>query len=208
MDPVPVMGMKNPTGGARAIATTHLAFRAITIEKIAAANHATIVITRRVTTHARTTGVRNCLAVVPITKAIIVPTSRTARFNRTIKERVHINYNMLPYQHLLPICIIAMVYHTVFWRNMFALKGGISDTQSPSELVLNRKLNFNALCKVEFGQYVQTHKKHINEMQPRNLGAIATRPSNNAGAYNFISLSTSWHINRHSWTVHCPECSC
>ena len=37
-------------------------------------------------------------------------------------------------------------------------------------------------------------------MQERTLGAIATRPSNDAGAYYFISLSTGRKINRKSWT--------
>ena len=79
---------------------------------------------------------------------------------------------------------------------MFALKGGVSKTQSPSEIILNRKLNFNAHCKVEFGEYVQTHKEHNNAMQSRTVGAIATRPSNDEGGYYFISLSTGQHINR------------
>ena len=47
-----------------------------------------------------------------------------------------------------------MVYAAVFWHNMFALKGGIYKTQNPSEIILNHKLNFNAQCKVEFGEYV------------------------------------------------------
>ena len=93
-----------------------------------------------------------------------------------------------------------MVYSSVFWRNMFALKGGVSKTQSPSEIVLNRKLNYNAHCKVEFGGYVQTHEEHNNDMASRTLGAIATRPSNDAGSYYFISLQTGRRINRRSWT--------
>ena len=117
------------------------------------------------------------------------------RYNRTIKERVRANHTMLPFQHIPPIFIIEMVYSSVFWRNMFALKGGVSKTQSPSEIVLNRKLNYNAHCKVEFGEYVQTHKEHNNDMKSRTLGAIATRPSNDAGSYYFISLQTGRHIN-------------
>ena len=49
-------------------------------------------------------------------------------FNRTIKERVRSNYNMLPYNYLPPMIVIEMMYCSVFWRNMFALKGGISKT--------------------------------------------------------------------------------
>jgi hypothetical protein len=39
-------------------------------------------------------------------------------------------------------------------EDMFALKGSISLTQSPSEIILNQKLDFNVHCKVEFGEYV------------------------------------------------------
>ena len=122
------------------------------------------------------------------------------RYNRTIKERVRGNHTMFQFQHLSPVFIIVIVYRSVSWRNMFALKGGVSKTQSPSEIVLNRKLNYNAHCKVEFGEYVQTHEEHNNDMKSRTLGAIATRPSNDAGSYYFISLQTGRRINRRSWT--------
>ena len=96
---------------------------------------------------------------------------------------------MLTFQHLPPVFIIEMVNSSVFWRNMFALKGGVSKTQSPSEMVLNRKLNYDAHCKVEFGEYVQTHKEHNNHMTSRTRGAIATRPSNGAGSYYFMQVN-------------------
>ena len=122
------------------------------------------------------------------------------RYNRTIKEQVRGNYNVLPYNHLPPVFIIKMVHNAVFWCNMFALNGGTYQTQSLSELILNRKLNFNARCKVEFSEYVQTHEEHDNSMQTRTVGAIATRPSNDDGAYYFINLTTGHRINRRSWT--------
>ena len=64
---------------------------------------------------------------------------------------------------------------------MFALKGGVSKTQSPSEIILNRKLNLNAHYKVAFGEYVQIHKEHDNTIQLRAIWAIATRPSKDGG---------------------------
>ena len=83
------------------------------------------------------------------------------QYNRTIKERMRAGYNILPFNHMPPILIIELVYSQVFWRNMFALKGGISLTQSPSEIILNQKLDFNTHCKVEFGEYVQTHEEQL-----------------------------------------------
>ena len=96
--------------------------------------------------------------------------------------------------------VVKMVHTSVFWRNMFTLKGGISKTMSASEIALNRKLDFNAHCKVEFGEYVQTHEEHDNSMDSRTIGAISTRPSTGDGAYYFISLATGCQINRRSWT--------
>ena len=122
------------------------------------------------------------------------------RYHQTLKGRIRGNYTLLPFKHIPPIFIIEMVYNAVFWRNMFALKGGISKTQSPSELVLGRKLNYNSHCRIEFGEYAQTHEESSNDMKERTLGAIATRPSNDSGAYYFISLRTGRRINRRSWT--------
>ena len=123
------------------------------------------------------------------------------RFNRTIKERVRANFCTSPFTYMPPVLVIEMVYNAVFWRNIFPLKGGISTTHSPGELILNRRLNFNSHCKVEFGEYVQTHEEHDNSMQSCTIGALATRPSNDAGSYYFYSLSTGCIINRHNWTA-------
>jgi hypothetical protein len=123
------------------------------------------------------------------------------RYNRTIKDRVRSQYTVMPFKMVPPIVIIELVYAQVFWRNMFALTGGVSTTQSPAELILNQKIDFNAHCRVEFGQYVQTHEEHDNSMNARTVGAIATRPTGNSqGGYYFIRLDTGRRINRSDWT--------
>ena len=123
------------------------------------------------------------------------------RYIRTIKDRTRSIYNVLPFKHYPPLLIIEMVYNSVFWRNMFVLPGGISPTMSPSEIVLGRTLNFHAHCRVEFGQYVQTHEEHDNSMQSRTIGAIALRPTGNIqGGYFFLSLHSGLRINRRTWT--------
>ena len=126
---------------------------------------------------------------------------KIGRNNRTIKEHVQAGYNILPFNHMPPILIIELVYSQVFWCNMFTLKGGISPTQSPSEIILNQKLDLNTHCKVEFGEYIQTHKEHDNSMATHTFGAIATCPMGNTqGGYYFIRLDTSHRINRRDWT--------
>lgn len=84
---------------------------------------------------------------------------------------------------------------------MFVLKDGISKILSPSEIIIGWKLDFNAQCKVEFGQYVQMHEEHDNIMQTQTIGAIACRPTGNVqGGYYFISLETGHHIIHRHWT--------
>ena len=117
------------------------------------------------------------------------------RFIRTIKERVRADWNMMPFEQGPPSFVAELVYRAIFWRNMFPLKNGISHTQSPGEIVLNRKLDFNLHCRVEVFQYVQTTEKTDNSMNPRTVGAIATRPSGD-GSYNFVSLHTGRVLNR------------
>jgi hypothetical protein len=84
---------------------------------------------------------------------------------------------------------------------MFALQGSISKTQSPSELILNCKLDFNTHCKVEFSEYVQTHEEHDNSMATCTVSTIATQATGNTqGGYYFICLDTRRHINHCDWT--------
>ena len=117
---------------------------------------------------------------------------------RTIKERVRATHNMTPFKCIPPILIVEMVYANVFWRNMFPIKGGISSTQGPAEIILNCAMDFNTYGKLEFGDYVQTHEEHDNSMGTR---AIATRPTGNLqGGYYFISLSTGRRITRREFT--------
>ena len=73
------------------------------------------------------------------------------QYNITIKDHIQSAYNVIPFQLAPPILIVELVYTQVFWLNMFVVKGGISSTQSPSELILNRKLDFNMHCKIKFG---------------------------------------------------------
>ena len=63
---------------------------------------------------------------------------------------------------------------------MCALKGGISLTQSPSEITLYQKLDFNAHRKVEFEKYVQMHEEQDNSMATCTIGTIATKLTGNS----------------------------
>ena len=77
------------------------------------------------------------------------------QYNRTIKECVRANYNILPFTHFPFMFIIKMVYHSLFWCNMFFLQENLSTTQSPpkSSLAINltsmhtARLNLENMCR-------------------------------------------------------------
>ena len=96
---------------------------------------------------------------------------------------------------------IEMVYAANYWLNMFPRKGGVSKTLSPRALLTGQTWSYTTHCKLEFGDYVQTHEEHDDSIAARTIGAIALRPtSNTQGGYFFFSLTTGRVLNRGRWT--------
>ena len=94
-----------------------------------------------------------------------------------------------------------MVYAAYYWLNMFPRKGGVSKTLSPRALLTGQTWSYTTHCKLEFGDYVQTHEEHDNSMAARTIGAIALRPTGNTqDGYFFSSLTTGRVLNRGRWT--------
>jgi hypothetical protein len=63
-------------------------------------------------------------------------------------------------------------------------------------------VNYSKHCRLEFGEYVQTHEEHDNTMTPGTIGALALRPIGNVqGSHLFFSLSSGRVITRNRWTV-------
>jgi Reverse transcriptase (RNA-dependent DNA polymerase)/Zinc knuckle len=124
------------------------------------------------------------------------------RYIRVIKERVRAIWNTLPFEAMPARMIIEMVYNANFWLNCFPAADGVSDTLSPRAIVDGTTIEFKRHCKLQFGEYVQTHEPHDNSMAPRTTGAIALRPTgNDQGSHYFYSLSSGKRINRSNWTV-------
>ena len=120
---------------------------------------------------------------------------------RTVKERTRAIYCTLPFNKMPRRLIIEMVYAANYWINMFPRKGGISKTLSPRALLTGQSWSYTTHCKLEFGDYVQTHEEHDNSMAARTIGAIALCPTGNAqGGYFFFSLTTGRVLNRGRWT--------
>ena len=121
---------------------------------------------------------------------------------RTLKERTRAIYCTLPFRKIPHRLIIEMLYAANYWLNMFPRKGGISQTMSPCTLLTGLTMNYNRHCRLEFGEYVQTHEEHDNSLNPHTIGALALRPTGNVqGGYFFFSLTTGKVINRMHWTT-------
>jgi hypothetical protein len=108
---------------------------------------------------------------------------------RTVKERTRCTYNMTPFEHYPPRMIIEMVFLNIFWLNAFPHHLGVSQTLSPRTIVTGIGVDYNKHCRIEYGQYIQTHGKHDNTMKARTVGALALRPTGNQqGGHYFYSL--------------------
>ena len=119
---------------------------------------------------------------------------------RVVMERVRCTYNGVPYKCIPKIMTQAIIEDTVNWLNAFPHRDGISETISPAGLVQGRPKPDYKNLKIEFGSYAQVYDRTINNQRGRTTGAIALRPSNEQGAYYFMSLSTGKRINGNQWT--------
>ena len=55
----------------------------------------------------------------------------------------------------------------------------ISQMISPKEIITGFKVNFFQHCKLEFGDYVQTHEEHTNDMKLCTIGVLSLVPTIN-----------------------------
>jgi hypothetical protein len=119
-----------------------------------------------------------------------------------VKERVRAFWNTLPFKPCT-IIIVYLVYYCVTTINWYPSRSSIYPNVSAKELFTGRKVDYSVDCKVQFGQYVQTHEdlEVTNTMKPRTIGAISLGPVGNIqGTYYFLSLTTWRVIKRRSWT--------
>ena len=85
--------------------------------------------------------------------------------------------NALPFEQCPHQLIVEIVYEAVFWPNCFPHNIGTYPTLSPRTTVMGLKIDFNGLCRLQFGTYVQVHEQEINLLMPRTARAIALHPS-------------------------------
>ena len=124
------------------------------------------------------------------------------RYICTLKERVRACYNTLPFQKYLHWLIIKMAYTRNFWLNAFPHMDEISQTMTPREIVMGFKVNFLQHCKLEVGDYVQTHEEHTNDMKSHMIDALSLWPTGNSqGGYYFYSLTMGRVITQQRYTI-------
>jgi hypothetical protein len=112
-----------------------------------------------------------------------------------------------PFDKHPPRMTIKMVFLSVFWLNAFPHKNGISKTLSPRTIVTGLGIDHTKHCRIQFGQCVQTQKKHDKIMTPCTIGAIALPPTGNQqGGHCFYSLMSGKQPHRTHWTG--PSCRC
>ena len=98
---------------------------------------------------------------------------------RSLKERTRAIYGTLTFRKIPRRLIIEMLYAANYWLNMFPHKGVISPTMSPRTLLTGLTMSYNRHCRLEFGEYVQTHEEHDNSLNPRTIGTLALHPTGN-----------------------------
>ena len=97
--------------------------------------------------------------------------------------------------------LIHLIKNTVFWLNALPARDGVSSTHSPRYLMTGQELNYNNHVRLEFGEYVQTHEEHTNNMNKRTMGAICLGPTGNQqGSHWFLSLATGARVSCRRWT--------
>ena len=129
------------------------------------------------------------------------------RYIRTIKERMRVIYNTLPFQKIPARLVIEMAKTAVFWLNAFPVAGGVSQDLSPRTILTGQQVDYKRHCWFQFGECTQTHEEHNNSMNPRTVGALALRPvGNGQGSFYFLSIATGRVLNRlHATALPIPD---
>ncbi|KAL7566005.1 hypothetical protein ACA910_011025 [Epithemia clementina (nom. ined.)] len=123
------------------------------------------------------------------------------RYIRTVQDRARSAYRMLPFQCLPRIVVVHLIRNAVFWLNAFPPPNGVSSTVSPRCLLTGFEVTYSRHVQLEFGEYVQTHEEHDNQMLDRTVGAICLGPTGNATeTHYFLSLASGSRIARSRWS--------
>ena len=128
---------------------------------------------------------------------------REDRNNRTIQERIRVNYHYLPCDHLPRTLVKYMGSKAPRKLNYFPAKHGVSKQCSPKMILHKENIGFERHCKYTLEEYVQLHedKSIKNTNAPILLDCLYLRPtSNNQGGHEMLYLQTNRVITRNNVT--------
>ena len=91
----------------------------------------------------------------------------------------------LPFPSFTRRMTIEMAKHVVMLLTAFPFKSGPSKTYSPCKIMTGKALDWNKICKLQFGAYAQVHKDRnmTNTLEERTQGAIFLRTTGNYMAH-------------------------
>ena len=122
------------------------------------------------------------------------------RNNRTIKERVRVNFYQLPFKCLPQVLVIILVTEATKKLNYVPARHGISKYYSPRMIVHKTGLNYKKHCEFTTGSYVQANhddQKKKNTNAPRTLDGIYLRYNTaHQGGHEILHLPTYKIISR------------
>jgi hypothetical protein len=108
---------------------------------------------------------------------------------RVVKERCRATRHGLPFDRIPKLLTIHIVLNAVKLLNFFPMKGGVSDTYSPTTIMSGETLDFKKHLCLQLGQYCQVHE----EDTPRNSQISRTQVlSHSARVGTYKVVSNSW----------------
>ena len=122
---------------------------------------------------------------------------------RTIKDRARSAWHSMPFHYTPKLLIIHLVQNAVFWLNAFPTPNGISSHHSPRYIMTGRSIDSKLHARLQFGEYIQMHEEHSNDMNARTTGGICMGPTagSSNGSHKFMSLASGKSVTRTRWSA-------
>ncbi|KAG7361762.1 hypothetical protein IV203_036863 [Nitzschia inconspicua] len=118
---------------------------------------------------------------------------------QTIKERVRATYHSLPFKAIPKLFIKEPMAETANKLNFFPPKNGVSEYNSPREILSHQQLDYTKNCTIPQFSYVQAYDKPEprNSQAARSLDCMYLCPVNNLqGGHVLYHFGTKGKITR------------
>jgi len=119
------------------------------------------------------------------------------RNNRTIADRIRVAVHYLPYRNIPHLLLKHIAVSETEKLNWFPVKGSLSDTFTPHQLLELPPIDWNKDVKILQGSYCQafTERTIKNDLKQRTLDTLFLTPmKNKQGGYVMLNLATNKEI--------------